>query len=43
MSAFDSADNENERRVINEFLEELRDTAAVLILERKGIPKASKV
>lgn len=30
MSAFDSADNENERRVIAEFLEELRDTASSL-------------
>lgn len=30
MSAFESADNENERRVINEFLEELRDTASSL-------------
>lgn len=30
MSAFDTADNENERRVINEFLEELRDTASSL-------------
>lgn len=30
MSTFDTADNENERRVINEFLEELRDTASSL-------------
>ncbi|MGE4279797.1 MAG: DNA-binding response regulator [Magnetospirillum sp.] len=30
MSAFDSADNENERRVIAEFIEELRDTASSL-------------
>ncbi|MBR9971685.1 response regulator [Magnetospirillum sulfuroxidans] len=30
MSAFDSGDNENERRVISEFLEELRDTASSL-------------
>lgn len=30
MSAFDTADNENERRVISEFLEELRDTASAL-------------
>lgn len=30
MSAFDIADNENERRVIAEFLEELRDTASSL-------------
>ncbi|CAA7619831.1 DNA-binding response regulator [Magnetospirillum sp. SS-4] len=30
MSAFDAADNENELRVINEFIEELRDTASHL-------------
>ncbi len=30
MSAYDTADNENEQRVINEFLEELRDTASQL-------------
>lgn len=30
MSAFDGTDNENERRVIAEFLEELRDTASQL-------------
>lgn len=30
MSVQDSGDNENERRVINEFLEELRDTASAL-------------
>ncbi|MBF0324443.1 response regulator [Magnetospirillum moscoviense] len=30
MSAFDAVDNENERRVIAEFLEELRDTASAL-------------
>lgn len=30
MSAFDTGDNENERRVISEFLEELRDTASGL-------------
>ncbi|MCA1909761.1 MAG: response regulator [Magnetospirillum sp.] len=30
MSAFDSVDNENERRVIAEFIEELRDTASSL-------------
>lgn len=30
MSALDTADNENERRVINEFLDELRDTASSL-------------
>lgn len=30
MSIQESADNENERRVINEFLEELRDTASAL-------------
>jgi CheY-like chemotaxis protein len=30
MASFDTADNENELRVINEFLEELRDTASQL-------------
>lgn len=30
MSTSDTADNENERRVINEFLDELRDTASAL-------------
>lgn len=30
MSGLDTADNENERRVINEFLDELRDTASGL-------------
>lgn len=30
MSAFETADNENERRVIGEFLEELRDTVSSL-------------
>lgn len=30
MAGLDSADNENERRVINEFLEELRDSASSL-------------
>jgi CheY-like chemotaxis protein len=30
MSSLDAADNENERRVINEFIEELRDTASSL-------------
>ncbi|MBI5165838.1 MAG: response regulator [Magnetospirillum sp.] len=30
MSAFDNVDNENERRVIGEFLDEVRDTASAL-------------
>jgi hypothetical protein len=45
MSAFDTADNENEQRVINEFLEELHDTASqlqVLLgnLRSKSVPEA---
>jgi hypothetical protein len=45
MSAFDAADNENEQRVINEFLEELHDTASqlqVLLgnLRSKSVPEA---
>lgn len=45
MSAFETADNENERRVISEFLDELRDTASslqVLLgnLRSRSIPAA---